>query len=70
MGIPPYQRVVKVIPSKTEKKKGRERCDKAKTVGKTMAIGVDTRVFWDVFRKFWDESSRSTRRGIGVLNRM
>jgi hypothetical protein len=69
MVIPTYQRWEKVSPINTVKKKWRERRGNAKMVGETMAMGVDSRGFWEVFWKIWDDLSRSTHRGIGVLNR-
>jgi hypothetical protein len=69
MVTPTYQRLGKVSPIKNVKKKWREMCGNVKTVGQTMAMGVNSRRFWEVFRKFWAVLSRSTSRGIGVLNR-
>jgi hypothetical protein len=48
MVIPAYQWWDKVSPIKTVKKKWRERCDTAKTVGQTMAMGIDSRGFVDL----------------------
>jgi hypothetical protein len=50
MVIPTYQRWGKVSPIKI-KKKWRERCGNAKTVGQTMAMGVDLRGFWEILAR-------------------